>query len=57
MAALRELKVPVAVTAPEPNTWRELLAALEGRTERKIAVQEYGKSNAELVGRPARRWR
>src|ERR1700738_31516 len=28
LAALRELKVPVAVTAPEPNTWRELLAAL-----------------------------
>ena len=49
LAALRELKVPVAVTAPEPNTWRELLAALEGRTERKIAVQEYGKSNSELL--------
>ena len=49
LAALRELKVPVAVTAPEPNTWRELLAALEGRTERKIAVQEYGKSNTELL--------
>jgi uroporphyrinogen-III synthase len=49
LAALRELKVPVAVTAPEPNTWRELLAALEGRTEHKIAVQEYGKSNTELL--------
>jgi uroporphyrinogen-III synthase len=49
LAALRELQVPVAVTAPEPNTWRELLAALEGRPERKIAVQEYGKSNPELL--------
>src|SRR5580693_6377978 len=49
LAALRELKVPVAVTAPEPNTWRELLAALDGRAERKIAVQEYGKSNPELL--------
>ncbi len=49
MAALREMKVPVAVTAPEPNTWRELLAALDGRAERKIAVQEYGKSNRELL--------
>jgi uroporphyrinogen-III synthase len=49
LAALRELKVPVAVTAPEPNTWRELMAALEGRTERHIAVQEYGKSNTELL--------
>src|ERR1700736_2560545 len=28
MAALREMNVPVAVAAPEPNTWRELLAAL-----------------------------
>jgi uroporphyrinogen-III synthase len=49
LAALRELQVPVAVTAPEPNTWRELLAALDGRPERKIAVQEYGKSNPELL--------
>jgi uroporphyrinogen-III synthase len=49
LAALRELKVPVAVTAPEPNTWRELMAALDGRTERRIAVQEYGKSNTELL--------
>jgi uroporphyrinogen-III synthase len=49
LAALRELQVPVTVTAPEPNTWRELLAALDGRTEHKIAVQEYGKSNAELL--------
>ncbi|HTC35137.1 MAG TPA: uroporphyrinogen-III synthase [Bryobacteraceae bacterium] len=49
LAALREMKVPVAVTAPEPNTWRELLATLEGRRERKIAVQEYGKSNVELL--------
>jgi uroporphyrinogen-III synthase len=49
LAALREMQVPVTVTAPEPNTWRELLAALEGRAERKIAVQEYGKPNVELL--------
>jgi uroporphyrinogen-III synthase len=49
LAALREMKVPVAVTAPEPNTWRELLTALDGRAERHIAVQEYGKSNPELL--------
>ena len=53
LAALRELKVPVTVTAPEPNTWRELLVALEGRSEcgnaRRIAVQEYGKPNIELM--------
>jgi len=49
LAALREMQVPVTVTAPEPNTWRELLAALDGRTERRIAVQEYGKPNTELL--------
>jgi len=49
LAALREFKVPVTVTAPEPNTWRELLVALDGRTERQIAVQEYGKPNVELL--------
>lgn len=49
LAALRELKVPVTVSAPEPNTWRELLFALDGRTESRIAVQEYGKSNTELL--------
>ncbi|HTB19229.1 MAG TPA: uroporphyrinogen-III synthase [Bryobacteraceae bacterium] len=49
LAALRELQVPVAITAPEPNTWRELLVALEGRPEHRIAVQEYGKPNQELL--------
>src|SRR5579863_339294 len=48
-AALREMKVPVTVMAPEPNTWRELLAAMEGRAEKKIAVQEYGKASPELL--------
>jgi uroporphyrinogen-III synthase len=49
LAVLREMQVPVAVTVPEPNTWRELLAATASRTERRIAVQEYGKSNPELL--------
>lgn len=49
LAALRELQVPVTVTVPEPNTWRELLAAVADRPERQIAVQEYGKSNPELI--------
>jgi uroporphyrinogen-III synthase len=49
LAVLREMQVPVAVTVPEPNTWRELLAATASRTERSIAVQEYGKSNPELL--------
>lgn len=38
-----------ALTAPEPNTWRELLAVTEGRPERRMAVQEYGRSNPEML--------
>jgi uroporphyrinogen-III synthase len=49
LTALREMQVPVAATAPEPNTWREVLAAIASRPERRIAVQEYGKSNANLL--------
>ncbi len=49
MAVLREMNVPAAVMAPEPNTWREVLASTEDRSERRIAVQEYGKSNPELL--------
>jgi uroporphyrinogen-III synthase len=48
-AVMREWQVPIAVQAPEPNTWRELLASLEGRPERRLAIQEYGKSNTEFV--------
>src|SRR5216684_5084476 len=48
MAVLREMNVP-AILVPEPNTWKEVLAATEGRPERSIAVQEYGKSNPELL--------
>jgi uroporphyrinogen-III synthase len=49
VAALRELGLTPDVVAPEPNTWRELLAALEDHPERRIALQEYGKSNPELI--------
>jgi len=48
-AVMREWNVPVAVTVPEPNTWREILAATESRPERKIAVQEFGRSSPELL--------
>jgi len=48
-AVLRELDVPVSIAVPEPNTWRELLAAIRDRPERRIAVQEYGRPNAELL--------
>jgi len=48
-AALREMQVPVTIAVPEPNTWRELVAATAGRPERRVAVQEYGRSNPELL--------
>src|SRR5260221_7078060 len=48
MAVLREMNVP-AIAVPEPNTWREVLATTEGRPERRIAVQEHGKSSPELI--------
>ena len=48
-AVMREWNVPVAVSVPEPNTWREILAATEGRSERKIAVQEFGRTSTELL--------
>jgi uroporphyrinogen-III synthase len=55
VAVLRELDVPVWVTAPEPNTWREVLAALDAHAGDmplaglQVAVQEYGESNADLL--------
>jgi len=48
-AALREMGVAPTAIAPEPNTWRELLAVTEGRPERRIAVQEYGRPSVELL--------
>jgi len=55
LAVLRELKVPIWVAAPEPNTWRDVVASIEQRAEEqplrgaRIAVQEYGVSNTELL--------
>jgi uroporphyrinogen-III synthase len=48
-AVLREWGIAPTVTVPEPNTWREILAAIEGRPERKIVVQEYGRAATELI--------
>lgn len=48
-AVLREWRVPVAVTVPEPNTWREIVNAVAGRPERSVAVQEYGRTNHALL--------
>lgn len=48
-AVLREWNVPVSISIPEPNTWREVLAAVAPRAERRVAVQEYGRPNPELL--------
>jgi uroporphyrinogen-III synthase len=52
VAALRELGLQPTLTAPEPNTWREVLAALDANLPvagKRVAVQEYGVSNPELL--------
>jgi uroporphyrinogen-III synthase len=49
LAVLREWGIPATVTVPEPNTWHQILASIEGRTERKIVVQEYGRPAMELI--------
>lgn len=52
IAALKELGLTPALTVPEPNTWREVIATLDTAVElqgKRIAVQEYGISNRELV--------
>lgn len=53
-SALREFNIPIAVIAPEPFTWRSLMAAMETKfgtalNGMNIAVQEYGTSNPELL--------
>ena len=48
-AALREMGVAPTLIAGEPNTWREVLAVIADRPERRIAVQEYGRPNPELL--------
>ncbi|MGI9102973.1 MAG: uroporphyrinogen-III synthase [Terriglobales bacterium] len=53
VAALREFGVPVALTVPEPNTWREMLQMLDGPSGiplrgMTVAIQEYGAASNEL---------
>ena len=54
VAVLREWNVPIAIAAPEPNTWREVLRAIDDNNkldlrDKEVAVQEYGVSNPELL--------
>jgi len=45
---LRELGARAQVVVPEPNTWKEIVDAVGARTERRIAIQEYGRPNLEM---------
>ena len=66
IAVLRELGVTPAFNVPEPNTWRELLQALDDAAKSspefhlrgaRVALQEYGVSNPELIaGLTERGW-
>jgi uroporphyrinogen-III synthase len=52
VGALKELGLQAALTVPEPNTWREILSTLDAAVElrgKRIAIQEYGIANPELV--------
>lgn len=52
VAALKALGLAPAITVPEPNTWRDLLRTLDADrplSGLRIAVQEYGVSNEELL--------
>ena len=51
---MREFNVPVTLAVPEPNTWREIVKALDDNaanvplTGKRIAVQEHGEPSPEL---------
>lgn len=51
---VKALGLQPQILVPEPNTWRDILHALdasypEGLTGKRVAVQEYGVSNPELL--------
>jgi uroporphyrinogen-III synthase len=51
---VKSLGLHPQIQVPEPNTWRDILHALdssypEGITGKRVAVQEYGVSNPELL--------
>lgn len=52
VAALKELGLTPNITVPEPNTWRDILTELDSQADirgRRVAVQEYGITNRELI--------
>jgi len=61
VAVLREFGVPLTLAVPEPNTWRELVQALDENSDKiplrgqLVAVQEYGIPIPELYEDLAKR--
>ncbi|MGA9884798.1 MAG: uroporphyrinogen-III synthase [Candidatus Acidiferrales bacterium] len=61
VGALKELGVRVSLTVPEPNTWQDLLRTVDENEEsfplrgKRVAVQEYGSPNPELLAGLAQR--
>jgi uroporphyrinogen-III synthase len=50
VSALKELGLSPQITVPEPNTWRDILRVLDTAIAgKRIAVQEYGVPNEDLV--------
>lgn len=53
-AVMREMNVPITLHVPEPNTWREIVKALDENPTRvplkgkHVAVQEHGEPSPEL---------
>jgi len=58
---LREFGIPIALTVPEPNTWREILQTLDQNAATlplkgaRVAVQEHGVPSPELYAGLAQR--
>lgn len=54
-AALKEMGIAAAIAVPEPNTWKDLLRALDEKSPplplrgMRVAVQEYGAPNPDLL--------
>ncbi len=52
---LKEKGIPITITVPEPNTWREIVEMMDlsskgvGLEGKSVAIQEYGISNKELI--------
>jgi len=53
-AVMREMNVPITLHVPEPNTWREIVTALDENPTKVplkgkcVAVQEHGEPSSEL---------